>query len=82
MSRDRRNAFTPDTLRRYALLFEEVWEEIVKEELVDSNDAQRSRTRLAESVFRLARTPWTDIQMRQLLVRGLRNEAARAQRSP
>lgn len=82
MSRGSRISFTPEALRKVALLFDEVWDEIVKDDLVESfPDAHSSRAWLAESVFRLARTPWTDIQMRELLVRALRNEAARRQRS-
>jgi hypothetical protein len=36
---------------------------------------------LAKTLFRLARSPWSDIQMRQLLIRAFRNEAARLERT-
>jgi hypothetical protein len=63
-------------------VFEDVWNELVNEGLVGRGEDFRSyRTRLAKSVFRLAQVPWTDLQMRQLLVRGLRNDAARRQRA-
>jgi hypothetical protein len=77
-----RSSFTPEALRKYARLFEEVWAEVVKAGLVHGcEDSLNDRTRLAKSVFRLAQTPWTEIQMRQLLLRGLHNETARRQRA-
>ncbi len=76
-----RRSFTPDSLATFAALFEEVWSELVREEIfkpVADDDA--SRARLAKRVFKLARSPWSETQMRQLLVRAFRNEATRLQR--
>jgi len=82
IDRRRPGSFTPEALHNYARLFEGVWNELVEEGLVGACENSRSyRNLLAESVFRLAQAPWTDMQMRQLLVRGFRNEAARRQRS-
>jgi hypothetical protein len=78
-----RTSFTPDSLAKFAKLFEEVWNELVLEEVLKpgANADDPSRARLAKRVFRLARSPWSDNQMRQLLVRAFRNEAARLQRA-
>ena len=76
-----RTAFTPVALRKYAELFDQVWDEIASEGLLDTfKDRELVRTRLAANVFRLARSSWSDAQMRQLLIRGFRNEATRLQR--
>ena len=76
-----RSAFTPDSLAKFARLFEEVWSELILDEVIKPGvNAEPSRVRLAKSVFRLARSPWSDGQIRQLLVRAFRNEATRLQR--
>jgi hypothetical protein len=75
-----RTSFTPDSLAKFAALFEEVWSELVLNEVVKPDANEPSRARLAQRVFRLARSPWSDIQMKQLLTRAFRNEATRLQR--
>jgi hypothetical protein len=75
-----RTSFTPDSLAKFAKLFDEVWRELVLERVVKPDANEPSRSRLAQRVFRLARSPWSDIQMKQLLIRAFRNEAARSQR--
>lgn len=77
-SRTPRISFTPEALRKYEVLCDDVWDELEKDGLVETyGDGHICRTQLAKGVFRLAAKSWTDIQMRQLLVRALRNEAAR-----
>jgi hypothetical protein len=77
-----RNSFTPDALARFSRLFDEVWKELLEEGVLDAtHDPRLARRRLAKTLFRLARSPWSDIQMRQLLMRAFRNEAARSQRA-
>jgi hypothetical protein len=49
--------------------------------LTPSADVAGSRERLARTLFSLARAPWTDAQIRQLLIRAFRNDAARLQRA-
>jgi hypothetical protein len=73
-----RHSFTPDALARFSRLFDEVWKELLEEGVLDATHARR---RLAKTLFRLARSPWSDIQMRQLLIRAFRNEAARFERT-
>src|SRR4026207_2463006 len=81
-SRQPRHSFTPDALARFSRLFDEVWKELLEEGVLDAtHDPQLARRRLAKTLFHLARSPWSDIQMRQLLIRAFRNEAARLQRA-
>jgi hypothetical protein len=74
-----RHSFTPDALARFSRLFDEVWKELLEEGVLDATHDPLARRRLAKTLFRLARSPWSDIQMRQLLIRAFRNEAARLQ---
>jgi hypothetical protein len=76
-----RNSFTPDALARFSRLFDEVWKELLEEAVLDAAHDPLARRRLAKTLFRLARSSWSDIQMRQLLIRAFRNEAARLQRA-
>jgi hypothetical protein len=74
------HSFTPEALARFSRLFDEVWMELLEEGVLDTaQDPQLARRRLAKHVFRLARSPWSENQMTQLLVRAFRNEAARLQ---
>lgn len=56
-----RTSFTPDSLAKFAELFDEVWRELVLERVVKPDANEASRARLAQRVFRLARSPWSDI---------------------
>ena len=76
-----RHSFTPDALARFSRLFDEVWKELLEEGVLDATHDPLARRRLAKTLFRLARSPWSDIQMRQLLMRAFRNEATRLQRA-
>ena len=77
-----RNLFTPDVLARFSRLFEAVWKELLEEGVLDAtHDLRLARRRVAQTLFSLAHSSWSDIQMRQLLVRAFRNEAARSQRA-
>jgi hypothetical protein len=77
-----RSAFTPDALAKVSTLFDEVWNELLLDGvLTPSADVAGSRERLARTLFSLARAPWTDAQIRQLLIRAFRNDAARLQRA-
>jgi hypothetical protein len=82
-SRALRSAFRPEALSTFAQIFEEVWKELVADEVfpLSGSDTGRMRTRLAQKVLAFASSGWTDIQIKQLLLRALRNEAARRQRA-
>ena len=72
---DERIAFGPKALSRFTNIIKEV-----AMELGDDGVLLRStemRTRLAQRLFGLARFWWTDTQIKQLLLRTLRNEAVR-----
>jgi hypothetical protein len=72
---DERIAFGPKALSRFTNIIKEV-----AVELGDDGVLLRStemRTRLAQRLFGLARFWWTDTQIKQLLLRTLRNEAVR-----
>ena len=58
------------------------WKELVGEGVFElpALDEGSTRTRLAYKVLTLANADWTEIQMRQLLLRAFRNEAVRLRR--
>jgi len=73
-----RSAFGPEALAQLKPIFDEVWQELVSEGI--TFDVESTRTRLAYKVLSFASTNWTEMQMRQLLLRAFRNEAARLRR--
>jgi hypothetical protein len=77
-----RSAFGPEALAQLKPIFDDVWEELVSEGVFAllAFDEKSTRTRLAYKVLTFASSNWTEIQMRQLLLRAFRNEAARLQR--
>ena len=71
---DERIAFGPKALSSFTNIIEEV-----EMELGDDGVLLRStemQTRLAQRLFGIARFWWTDTQIKQLLLRTLRNEAS------
>jgi hypothetical protein len=78
-----RSAFGPEALARLKPIFDDVWKELISEGVFElpSFDEGSTRTRLAYKVLTFASTDWTEIQMRQLLLRAFRNEVARIQRA-
>ena len=78
-----RSAYGPEALARLKPIFDDVWKELISEGVfeVPSFDEGSTRTRLAYKVLTFASTDWTELQMRQLLLRAFRNEVARIQRA-
>ena len=83
-----RSAFGPEALAQLNLIYDEVWKELISEGIFSegifeppASDEGKTRTRLAYKVLTFASANWTEIQIRQLLVRAFRNEAARLQRT-
>jgi hypothetical protein len=78
-----RLAFGPEALAQLKPIFDDVWKELVSEGVFElpAFDEGSTRTRLAYKVLTFASSDWTEIQMRQLLLRAFRNEAARLQRT-
>ena len=70
-----RIAFGPEALSRFTQIIEEVTVDLVDDglpaELMRSGEM---RTRLAQRLLSFAHSWWTDTQIKQLLLRALRNE--------
>jgi hypothetical protein len=70
-----RTAFGPEALSRFTQILDEVTADLVDDgvpaELGRSNEM---RTRLAQRLIGFAGSWWTDTQIKQLLLRSLRNE--------
>ena len=78
-----RSAFGPEVLAQLKPIFDDVWKELVSAGIFEppAFDVDSTKTRLAYKVLSFASTNWTETQMRQLLLRAFRNEAARLRRS-
>jgi hypothetical protein len=74
------SAFRPETLSAFDMVFDEVWHELLADGTFQPLDTSRTRTRLAQKVLAFASYGWTEIQIKQLLLRAFRNEAARQHR--
>ena len=68
-----RIAFGPQALSRFTHIVEEVAVELGDNRVLRSTEI---RTKLAQKLFGLARFWWTDTQIKQLLLRALRNEVS------
>ena len=72
-----RIAFGPEALSRFTQIIEEVSSELVGDGVPAAQvRSAEMRTRLAQGLLGLARSWWTDTQIKQLLLRTLRNEAS------
>ena len=72
-----RIAFGPEALSRFTQIIEEVALELVGDGVPASQvHSTEMRTRLAQRLLGLAHSWWTDTQIKQLLLRTLRNEAS------
>ena len=71
-----RSAFGLEALARLKPIFDDVWKELISEGVFElpSFDEGSTRTRLAYKVLTFASTDWSEIQMKQLLLRAFRNE--------
>ena len=70
-----RIAFGPEALSRFTRILEEVTVDLVADGLpVDLMRSEEMRTRLAQRLLSFAHSWWTDTQIKQLLLRALRNE--------
>jgi hypothetical protein len=82
MINDARIAFGPAALSRFTQIIEEVTVELVGDglaaELVRSDEMRR---KLAQRLFGFARLWWTDTQIKQLLLRTVRNQISVSRRA-
>jgi len=70
-----RIAFGPEALSRFTQIIEEVAVDLVDDGLpAELMRSEEMRTRLAQRLLSFAHSWWTDTQIKQLLLRGLRNE--------
>lgn len=72
-----RTAFGPEALARLTQILEEVTLDLVGDGVpVEQARSTEMRTRLAQRLLVLAGFCWTDTQIKQLLLRAMRNELA------
>ena len=70
-----RIAFGPEALSRFTQIIEEVIVDLVEDGLpAEFVRSDEMRTRLAQRLLSFAHSWWTDTQIKQLLLRALRNE--------
>jgi hypothetical protein len=70
-----RCSFNPEALSQIALIVDDVWKELSTEGAYDASlGSGAGRTYVARKVFQLAQAEWSAIQIKQLLLRALRNE--------
>lgn len=70
-----RIAFGPEALSRFTQIIEEVTVDLVDDGLpAELMRSDEMRTRLAQRLLSFAHSWWTDTQIKQLLLRALRNE--------
>lgn len=70
-----RIAFGPEALSRFTQIIEEVIVDLVDDGLpAELMRSEEMRTRLAQRLLGFAHFWWTDTQIKQLLLRALRNE--------
>jgi hypothetical protein len=63
------------------LIVDEVWKELAKERAYNAYlSATAGRTLVARKVFQLAQSQWSAIQIKQLLLRAVRNEISMRRR--
>lgn len=83
MAREQRSAFTPEALSMFDHTMDEVWNELLADDAVSTSrlDAGQLRTRLAQKLIMFASFGWSAVQIKQLLLRTLRNDRRRGGRS-
>lgn len=79
MNRQPRSAFTPEVLSTFDHTMDEVWNELIADEAVPTVtlEAGHIRTRLARKLITFASSGWSAIQIKQLLLRTVRNDRRR-----
>lgn len=71
----------PEALSEFYAIFDEVWKQLLDEGVVYGFDTEQVRTRLAKKVLAFTfPSRWSDVQIKQLVIRAFRNEVARRHR--
>jgi len=68
-----RRSFNPEALSKIALIADDVLKELAQEGTDFLNTPAR-RNHVASKIFQLVQAKWTAIQIKQLLLRSVRNE--------
>jgi hypothetical protein len=78
-----RIAFGPEALSRFTQIIEDVTVDLLDDGLpVELMRSEEMRTRLAQRLLSFAHSWWTDTQIKQLLLRALRNEISATRAYP
>jgi len=65
----------PKTLSEFYVIFDEVWRQLLDEGVISRLDTRDVRARLAKKVLALDFSRrWSRVQIKQLLIRAIRNE--------
>ena len=80
LGRQLRSAFTPEALSTLDHTMDEVCTELRADGLLSpaNRDADQTRTRVARKLITFASSGWSAVQIKQLLLRTLRNEHSAA----
>ena len=80
IGRQLRSAFTPEALSTFDHTMDEVCTELLADGLLSpaNRDADQTRTRVARKLITFASSGWSAVQIKQLLLRTLRNEHSAA----
>jgi uncharacterized protein YgfB (UPF0149 family) len=80
----RRSAFRPEDLSAISQIFEDVSSELVADGVTCSAvlETEQTRTRVAQKVLALASSRWTDVQIKQLVLRACRNDGRQREKKP
>ena len=80
LGRQLRSAFTPEALSTLDHTMDEVCTELLADGLLSpaNRDADQTRTRVARKLLTFASSGWSAVQIKQLLLRTLRNEHSAA----
>jgi hypothetical protein len=80
LGRQLRSAFTPEALSTFDHTMDEVCTELLADGLLSlaNRDADQTRTRVARKLITFASSGWSAVQIKQLLLRTLRNEHSAA----
>jgi hypothetical protein len=73
--RSARRSFNPEALSQIAVIVDDVWKELAVEgAYTPSQSSAPARSFVARKVFQLAQAQWSATQIKELLLRAVRNE--------
>jgi hypothetical protein len=72
--RSARRSFNPEALSQIAVIVDDVWKELAVEGAYTPQSSAPARSFVARKVFQLAQAQWSATQIKELLLRAVRNE--------